>query len=214
MALFGEVNESILLWPRLGVVQAVLVPASTRQIEAILQQIKDATCQAHALTTKRSQTDLTTSLEASSWTAAQCLDHLAQTTNVFLPVISAAIGRAPRLSNNRRLRTGALTQMLIRNLEPPYRLRFKALKALVPQRHDFQSAWNAFEESQLRLTGIIQCASDLALDEVRIESPVYARVSYNVYGALRMLAAHQRRHLWQIEQILKALDTTQQGSTS
>jgi len=103
---------------------------------------------------------------------------------------------------------------LIRNLEPPYRLRFKALKSIVPQRHDFQSAWNAFEESQLRLTGIIQSAVGLALDEVRIESPVYARVSYNVYGALRMLAAHQRRHLWQIEQILKSLDTTHHGRAS
>jgi hypothetical protein len=35
---------------------------------------------------------------------------------------------------------------------------------------------------------------------------VYARFSYSVYGALLMITAHQRRHLWQIEQILKALD--------
>jgi rubrerythrin len=35
---------------------------------------------------------------------------------------------------------------------------------------------------------------------------VYARFRYNVYGALRMLAAHERRHLWQIERILKTLD--------
>jgi hypothetical protein len=39
-----------------------------------------------------------------------------------------------------------------------------------------------------------------------VQSPVYARLRYNVYGALRMLAAHERRHLWQIERILKTLD--------
>jgi len=214
MALFGEANESILRWPRLGLVQVGAVAASTRQFEAILQQIADATRKAKALSAGRTQTDLTTSLEANSWSVAQCLDHLAQTTNVFLPVISAAIGRAPRLGSNRRLRTGALTQVLIRNLEPPYRLRFKALKAIVPQHHDFASAWNAFEESQLRLAATIQSAAGLALDEVRIQSPVYARVSYNVYGALRVLAAHQRRHLWQIEQILQALDVIQQRNVS
>jgi hypothetical protein len=206
MARFGEANESILRLPRLGLVQAAAVPASARQFESLLQQIEDASRKAKALTTGRSQTDLTTSLEANSWSVAQCLDHLAQTTNVFLPVIAEAMGRAPRLGSNRRLRTGALTQMLIRNLEPPYRLRFRALKAIVPQRQDFASAYNAFEESQVRLAETIQSSVGLALDEVRIESPVYARVSYNVYGALRMLAAHQRRHLWQIEQILKALD--------
>jgi tRNA isopentenyl-2-thiomethyl-A-37 hydroxylase MiaE len=37
-----------------------------------------------------------------------------------------------------------------------------------------------------------------------VKSPVYGRFNYNVYGALRMLAAHERRHLWQIQQILKA----------
>src|SRR5690349_20423421 len=195
MALFGEANESILRWPRLGLVQAGAVAASTRQFEAILQQIEDATRKAKALSAGRTQADLTTSLEANSWSVAQCLDHLAQTTNVFLPVIAEAIGRAPRLVSNRRLRTGALTQMLIRNLEPPYRLRFKALKAIVPQHQDFASAWKAFEESQVRLTTAIQSAVGLALDEVRIDSPIYARVSYNVYGSLRVLAAHQRRHL-------------------
>jgi hypothetical protein len=214
MAFFGEANESILRWPRLGLVQAGIVAASTRQFEAILQQIENATRKAKALSAGRTQAALTTSLEANSWSVAQCLDHLAQTTNVFLPVIAAAMGRAPRLGSNRRLRTGALTQMLIRNLEPPYRLRFKALKAIVPQHHDFASASNAFDESQLRLVETIQSAVGLALDEVRIESPVYARVSYNVYGALRILAAHQRRHLWQIEQVLQALDAIPQQTVS
>ena len=193
---------------------ALAVPASARQFESLLQQIEDASRKAKALTAGRSQFDLTTSLEANSWSVAQCLDHLAQTTDIFLPVIAAAMGRAPRLGSNRRLRTGALTQMLIRNLEPPYRLRFKALKAIVPQRQDFESAFNAFEESQLRLSKTIQSSVGLALDEVRIESPIYARVSYNVYGALRVLAAHQRRHLWQIEQILQALDAVQQRTVS
>ena len=137
---------------------------------------------------------------------AQCLDHLAQTTNVVLPLISAALARAPRLTTNRALRTGTLTRLIVRNLEPPYKLRFKVLTALVPREHDFVSARDAFEASQAQLERTIQSAIGLAVDQVKIESPVYARFSYNVYGALRMMAAHQRRHLWQMEQILKALD--------
>ena len=122
----------------------------------------------------------------------------------FIPAISAAIVSSPRLTTNRALRTGVLTRLFIRNLEPPYRLRFKVLSPLAPRRLDFKSAWVAFEQSQAQLAKTIQFAIGLAVDEVRVESPVYARFSYNVYGALRMLAAHERRHLWQIEQILKA----------
>jgi len=83
------------------------------------------------------------------------------------------------------------------------------LAPLVPRQHDFNSAWSAFEKSQAQLTQTIRSAAGLAIDQARVESPVYARFNYNVYGALRALAAHERRHLWQIEQILKALDGAQ-----
>jgi hypothetical protein len=119
------------------------------------------------------------------------------------------MARAPQLAMNRSLKTGALTKLLIQNLEPPYRLRFNVLAPLVPRQQNFYLAWSDFENSQAQLKEIMQSASGLAIDEVSIESPVYARFNYNVYGALRMLTAHQRRHLWQIEQIFKALDGTQ-----
>jgi hypothetical protein len=183
---------------------------STRQLEILLDQIESINQKAKDLVAGRSEADLTTSVESASWSVAQCLDHLAQTTNAVLPLISAAIASAPRLTTNRALRTGTLTRLIIRNLEPPYKLRFKVLTALVPREHNFSSARDSFEASQAHLEAMIQSAIGLAVDQVRIESPVYARFSYNVYGALRMLAAHQRRHLWQMEQILKALD----GATS
>ena len=207
MGRLGIATGSILRLPKVFRATPVCsVRISTRQLETVLNQVESITLRAQALVAGRSQADLTNSLASTSWSVAQCLDHLAQTTNAFLPVISDAIARAPRLTTNRGLRTGALTRLFIRNLEPPYKLRFKVLTALVPREHDIVSARAAFEESQARLEGTIQSAIGLAVDQVRIESPVYARFSYNVYGALRMMAAHQRRHLWQMEQILKALD--------
>ncbi len=210
--MFGEATGGILRLPRFfGVmpVRSGTVRDSTGQLETVLNQVENVTLLAKKLVAGRSQAYLTTSLESASWSVAQCLDHLSQTTNAFIPAISSAIARAPRLTTNRALRTGALARLFIRNLEPPYRLRFKVLAPLVPCQHDFNSAWDAFENSQAHLAKTIRSAAGLAIDQVRVESPVYARVSYNVYGALRMLTAHQRRHLWQIEQILKALDSAQ-----
>ena len=215
--MLGTATGSTLRLPqvfRATAARAGTVRISTRHLETLLDQLESINRRARDLVAGRSQADLTTSLESASWSVAQCLDHLAQTTNVVLPVISDAIARAPRMTTNRGLRTGTLTRLIIRNLEPPYKLRFKVLTALVPREHNFVSARDAFEASQAQLEGIIQSAIGLAVDQVRIESPVYARFSYNVYGALRMLAAHQRRHLWQMEQILKALDAASSRKAS
>jgi hypothetical protein len=71
-------------------------------------------------------------------------------------------------------------------------VRLNVHSSFVPRQDDFNSAWDAFEGSQTqKLTKTMRTAIGLAIDEVTVESPVYARLSYNVYGALRMLAARK-----------------------
>ncbi len=180
--------------------------ASSFQLASLLEQIQRATHEAKKLALGRTAYDLTSRLEPGSWSAAECLDHLARTTHWFLPAISKATSIAPKLTTNRPLRTGTIARLLIRNLEPPYRLRYKVLPQLVPEEKNLEAAWSTFEESQSRLSESVLSATGLAVDKVKVQCPVYAHVTYNVYGAFRMLTAHERRHLWQIEQILKALD--------
>jgi hypothetical protein len=177
-----------------------------RQLTMVADQIRRITRDAEVQVLSREKTDLGLRLEPESWCVAECLDHLAHTTRSFLPAISDAIAKAPKLTTNRPLRTGILPSLFIRNLNPPYRIRFKVLPQLTPQNADSETAWTAFVESQSQLLETVLSAAGLAIDKVRIKSPVYARISYNVYGAFRMLAAHQSRHIWQIEQILKVLD--------
>jgi DinB superfamily len=208
MGMFGYATGTLLRLPKfLGLpVRTEIAQISTAQLEAVLNQVENVTQKARDLVVRRSLALLTTSPESRSWSVTQCLDHLALTTTAVLPGISAAIVRAPRLTTDRPLRTGALTRLFLRNLEPPYRLRLRVHSSLAPGQHDFNAAWGAFEESQAQLTRTIRAAIGLAIDQVIVESPVYARLNYNVYEALRMLAAHERRHLWQIERILKTLD--------
>jgi DinB superfamily len=217
MGMFAGATGSIRRLPKvLGLmpVRTESIRISARQLDSVLHQVENITLRAKNLVVGRSQSDLATRLEATSWSVVECLDHLTQTANAFIPAIASAMAGAPRLTTNRALRTGTLTRLFIRNLEPPYRLRFKVLTPLIPRRQDYDSAWGAFEESQVQLAKTIRSAAGLAIDQVRVESPVYARFRYNVYGALCMLAAHERRHLWQMEQILKALDLAQARNAS
>jgi hypothetical protein len=180
--------------------------ASFFQLGSLLEQFHCATREARKLVTCRSAHELTKRLDPKSWSSAECLDHLARTTRSYLPAISRAVATAPELATKRALRTGTLASLLIRNLEPPYRLRYKVIPQLAPQQTDFETAWSAFEESQSRLSEAVCSATGLAIDKVTVPCPVCAHLTYNAYGAFRMLAAHQRRHLWQIKQILTAPD--------
>jgi hypothetical protein len=180
--------------------------ASFFQLSSLLEQFQCATREARKLVLGRSASELTSRLEPESWSTAECLDHLTRTTGSFLPPISRAVATAPKLTTKRPLRTGTIASLLIRNLEPPYRLRYKVIPQLVPQETDFEAAWSAFEKSQSRLSETVCSATGLAIDKVKVSCPVCAHVTYNAYGAFRMLAAHQRRHLWQVQQILTELD--------
>ena len=183
--------------------------SSTFQLASLLEQFHRATREANNLVLGRSADDLTDRWKSSSWSVTECLDHLARTTLSFLPAISRAVATAPKLDTNRPLRTGTIAALLIRSLEPPYRLRYKVIRQLVPQETDFEAAWSNFEKSQSQLSEAVQSAAGLAIDKVKVQCPVYARVTYSVYGAFRMLAAHERRHLWQMQQILAALQQRQ-----
>jgi DinB superfamily len=187
--------------------------ASREQLAALLTQIHGATRDAKMLVLGRTQADLTQHPGPDSWSVAECFDHLAQTTRAFLPAISNAIASAPNLTTSRPLRTGTLARLFIWNLEPPSRLRFKVIAEIAPRHQDFETAWSGFLESQSQLAEAMHSAAGLAIDQVRVKAPVYARITYNVYGAFRMLAAHQRRHLWQTEKILKALELGQVGTS-
>jgi hypothetical protein len=179
---------------------------SFSQLGSLLEQFQSATREAKKLALDRSADELVWRIEPKSWSAAECLDHLARTTGSFLPAISRAVAGAPKLTTKRALRTGTLASLLIRNLEPPYRLRYKVIPQLAPRQMDFEAARAAFEKSQSRLLETLCSAAGFAIDKVTVPCPVCTPVTYNAYGALRMLAAHQRRHLWQVRQILAALD--------
>lgn len=176
------------------------------QLACLFEQVQSTTNHAKRLVLVRSPEELTTRVRQDSWSVTECLEHLALTTRAFLPPIVQIITKTPRLTRSRSLRCDVLARVLIRTLEPPYRLRHKVLAHLAPQQNDFPAAWKAFLESQDELGGIIRSAVGLAIDTAKIQSPVCSRMSYSVYGALGILAVHQRRHLWQIEQILRAVD--------
>lgn len=138
------------------------------------------------------------------WSIGECLMHLNITSERFIPLIDDAIrdGRARGLERGGPYGMGLIGWALQRFLEPPYKMKTKTPPAFVPAAVDpMEDTLERFDYLQQELQVRIDRSAGLALDRIRLVSPFDARVKYNLYATFCILATHQRRHLWQAEQV-------------
>jgi hypothetical protein len=55
-----------------------------------------------------------------------------------------------------------------------------------------------FERLHNELIDLLQASAGKAIDQQKMKSP-FANMHYNAYSAFRIIAAHDRRHLWQAQ---------------
>ena len=145
---------------------------------------------------------------AGQWTVGECITHLNITSERFIPLLDEAIrdGRTRRLEANGPYGKGLIGWALQRFLEPPYKIKTTSPAAFVPVSVDpMPDTLERFDYLQQEVQVRIDRSAGLALDRLRLVSPFDARVKYNLYAAFCLLAAHQRRHLWQAEQVKSRL---------
>lgn len=143
-----------------------------------------------------------------SWSASECIAHLTISTEMFLPVLRNAIDDARKrgLKGGKRPSMDFLGRILRWFMEPPVRTRMKTRAPFVPKgvRAKTESL-NEFLSLQDALLELLREAETISMSRVKIVSPFDSRVRYNIYSAFRIVAAHQRRHLWQGEQAVAML---------
>lgn len=137
------------------------------------------------------------------WSICDCLVHLnlfgAQVEENLAAMIEKAKGRG--LFGEGPFRHGLLGQLLVRLIEPPYRVRVKAVKRLVPSyAGPVEPVLREFLALQERLRQKLDEARGLDLAAVRRPiPPTYLPLTLGQWFALCL--AHERRHLWQAAQI-------------
>ncbi len=136
------------------------------------------------------------------WSPAECAMHLNTTSNALVPILNAALDGAKEYCecSSRHPRFDPVGWLLLKSIEPPYRLRMKTPPTFVPSaiapKHEVLERW---EDSQASIIATLERGDAYPLGNIFIRSPFEARMKYSVYSAFRIIAAHQRRHLWQAE---------------
>jgi len=133
------------------------------------------------------------------------LNHLATSTDAALPAIDRAIARA-RARNWRRtgpVRYGWFTRWMTGSMEPPPKRLMKTFKIFQPpaQSPRREDVLRTLSESRDRLLERVRQSGGLDVKRAIVVSPVTRLFRMPLGGYLAFLAAHDRRHLYQAQQV-------------
>ena len=174
----------------------------------VKRQFEDASRQARAVVEGLSEEEMTHRPQPGRWSVAECLVHLSLTSRAYLPILSSALdgARQQRLFGDGRFKMDIKGRLLKWIIEPPPKFRVRAPENFQPlEVGSPQEVLPTFLALQEQLEASVEQSAGLALDKVKITSPFDRRVRYNLLSCFNLLAAHERRHLWQAEQVRKSL---------
>jgi DinB superfamily len=150
-----------------------------------------------------------------SWSVAQCLDHLSTINPYYLR------GFARRLEDARREGAGsfqglsptAVGQWFINTQEPPVRRRMKAPGVAVPKSTLPRTGLvEAFVRSHDLYRGMVGTAATVDVNRVTAPNPFLKFVRMRMSTVLLIVPAHDRRHLWQAQNVKRARTVEKKGS--
>jgi DinB family protein len=185
--------------------KASMSPELAALDEAYIAIERDARALADGLTEERAAWRS----QPGSWSVAECIDHLATSNRVYLAAMQPPAARA--LASGRQRRRPALPGLIggwfVRSLEPPVHIKTKNPKTITPRTSPpFADAMQAFVASQEELRRFLHTYAGIDLAGVRFRNPFIAVVRFSLATGLHVIAAHDRRHLWQAWNVRRAAE--------
>jgi len=145
--------------------------------------------------------------EPAKWSVAECLAHLTKTAEVVVKITRKSIAQAKEknIRGEGPFRLGVRGRLLIWIAEPPVKFRIPAPPSIAPLAinqpdrvlPDFMRAQDEWER-------LVQEAEGLDLSRVTLGS-FFSPFRCQMSGGLMWMMAHQRRHLWQAENVKRQM---------
>ena len=181
---------------------------TNEQLQRLAAELETARLRAHQLAAGTNDTLWVERPHEGKWSMSECITHLTLTTRGYLQLIRQALadGRELPPITHGRYRHDFIGWLLCKGQEPPVRLRIKTTAPFVPDGARPRAAtMSEFDTSQNELMALVLGSVDVDLGKLQITSPFDSRLHYNLYSGYAVLAAHQRRHLWQAERAAEEL---------
>lgn len=142
------------------------------------------------------------------WSIGQCIDHLAKSNREMLRAMSGALDSARArgiTASTGPIRLSWIERFFVGSLEPPPKRRFKAPSKAMPTSTLIQDEmWQAFTAADDAVRDLALACRTIDINRIRVKSPFFRFFKYSLGAALAIIAAHNRRHLWQAQRVREA----------
>jgi hypothetical protein len=146
--------------------------------------------------------------EGRRWSVALCLDHLAVANAIYGAAIERGVNTAGERGwlRQRPAEPGFFGRLFVASLEPPVKRRTSAPGKIKPQpSRNREEILRAYREAHDRIQHLIDRAVSVDVNRATFANPFLPLIRVKVSTGFNVIAAHDRRHLWQAEQVEKAL---------
>ena len=172
------------------------------QTERLRLEYRDCVARAKDLIAGSSLEALRRKAPGGGWSAVECLDHLNLSAEDSIRRITEALEESETRPARRAERLSLVGRFVVRSYEPPIRRRFTAAATVVPSAAPgrIDVLISRFEQRHTQLVKLIEETD--AIDRMRIKVPFadYEWLRPTLFDTFCIIAAHDRRHLWQAEQ--------------
>jgi hypothetical protein len=206
---FSRSNQSFNSFNYLAERKREPVSEEIRQLE---EQLNAADRDAQALVHGLSEELGTWHANAGSWSVAECLDHLSITNRAYLDAMRSPASQALKSGRRGALRAspGFVGRFFVHSLEPPVkpRLKGKSPQIIRPQIGIvLGDALSGFTTSQAEVHAFVREFGDIDLSGVLFPNPFVKWLRFSLATGLHVIAAHERRHLWQGWNVRRAAES-------
>ena len=179
-----------------------------QEISRIIGDFEQAKTSARSVFDGLGSIQLTQRPSPNQWSIAECLAHLNLTARVQVDALKSAIEKGLArnlLAGGEKPRYSWISRKIIAMTEPPPSRKQKAPKRLVPIEFTLQGLLPEFLKLQDELIACAHRSAPLDLVRAKVAFPFFRLLRFNLGAYFHIVAAHQRRHLWQAEQAKRGL---------
>lgn len=143
--------------------------------------------------------------DAAQWSVAQCVAHLVTTNHHVMSSGQRALDPATPRTVWQRLPwlPGMFGRMLVRSQAPSATRKFKTSPAASPAASDIGlDIVQRFVDQQAEIVAWLRTVDEGAAARARMVSPFASFITYSVLDGVRLLVAHDRRHMQQAGRVI------------
>jgi hypothetical protein len=178
-------------------------------LDALLAEFTAIEADAEALVSALDDEQFNWSPRRGAWSIGQCLAHVNAANAAYMPSLELAVERARRDGYTGRtpIRSSLPGRWFIATLEPPVRWKLRAPAKIKPpaERRLKAEVWPEFVRFHAHMKTALTGMADVDLNRAAFVNPFLGRlVRVRAGTGLRIMAAHERRHVWQAWGVRKA----------